>query len=135
MALTASQKTSDEEEGGNQTSAAQVRLSLLRLWGQISKKDKLEQQSLDALEQRMISIEDLMSKARNMHNKVKNDHIAAMSHLRRIFKSRQANKEARVAFQSELEKTMKQAEEAEGNASKKRVASSLPDGSIGRARN
>ena len=57
----------------------------------------------------MIFIEDLVSKARNMHNDVKNDQVAAMSHLRLIFKSRQKNKEAKAAFQSELEKTMKQA--------------------------
>ena len=62
-----------------------MRSSLSRLWGQISEKDKLEQQSLDALEHRMISIEDVVSKARNMDNKVKNDHVAAMSYLRRIY--------------------------------------------------
>ena len=69
-----------------------------------------------------------------MHNKVKNDYVAAMSHLRRIFKSRQKNKEGKTAFQSELEKTMKHPEGAEGNASKKRVASIPPDNSIGRTR-
>ena len=50
LALTTSQKTSDEEEGGNQVSAVQVWSSLWRLWDQISEYDKLEQQSLDALE-------------------------------------------------------------------------------------
>ena len=91
LALTASQRTSDEEEGGYQASAEQVRSSLCKLWRQISGNDKLEQQSLDALEQRMISVEDVVSKARNMH-KVKNDHVAAISHLRRIFKSRRKTK-------------------------------------------
>ena len=87
LALTASQKTNDEVEGVNQSSTDQVRLSW-RLWGQISENDKLEQHSLDALEQRMISIEEVVTTARNMHTKVKNDHVAAMSYLRRILKNR-----------------------------------------------
>ena len=58
----------------------------------------MKQQSLNALKQRIISIENVVSKARNMHNKRKNDHITDMSHLRRIFKSRQTNKEAKLAF-------------------------------------
>ena len=87
LALTASQKKSDEVEGVNQASTDQVRL-LWRLWGQISENDKLEQHSLDALEQRMISIEEVVTTARNMHTKVKNDHVAAMSYLRRILKNR-----------------------------------------------
>ena len=101
LALTASQKTSDEVEGVNRASADQVRL-LWRLWDQISDNDKSEQHSLDALEQRMISIEEVVTTARNMYTKVKNDHVAAMSYLRRILKSRQKNKEAKAAFQSEL---------------------------------
>ena len=44
-----------------------------KLWGQISKNDKLEQQSPDALEQTIISIKNVVSKARNMQNEVKND--------------------------------------------------------------
>ena len=102
LSLTASQKTSDEVEGVNQASAAQVRL-LGRLWGQILENDKLEQHSLDALEQRIISIEEVATTARNMHTKVKNDHVAAMSYLRRILKSSQDNKESKAAFQSELD--------------------------------
>ena len=82
----------------------------------------------------MISIEDVVSKARIIYNRVKNDHTAAVSHLRRLIKSRQKNKEAKAAFQRELKKTIKQAEGAEGNASKKRVPSSPPDDSIGTAR-
>ena len=46
----------------------------------------------------------------------------------------QKNNEAKAAFQSELEKTIKQAEGAEENSSKKRAASSPPDDSIRRAR-
>ena len=82
----------------------------------------------------MLSIEDVVSKARNMHTKVKNDHVAAMSYLRRILKSRAKNKEAKAAFESELKKTVKLPERAERNTSKKRVANSPPDDSIGRAR-
>ena len=93
----------------------------------------MEQQYLDAMEQRILSIEDVVTKARNIHKKVKNDHAASMSYLRRILKSRLKNKEAKAVFQIELEKSRKQAEGAEGNASKKRVASSSPDDSIGRA--
>ena len=133
LALTASQKKSDEVEGVNQASTDQVRL-LWRLWGQISENDKLEQHSLDALEQRMISIEEVVTTARNMHTKVKNDHVAAMSYLRRILKSRQKNKEAKAAFQSELEKTTMQVGGPRENSSKKRVASSPPDDSIESAR-
>ena len=107
LALTASQKTSNEVEGVNQASTAQVWL-LWRLRGQISENDKLEQYSQDALEQRMISIEEVVTTARNMHTKV-NDHVAAMSYLRRILKSRQKNKEAKATFQSKLEKTTMQA--------------------------
>ena len=81
LALTASQKLSDEVEGVNQASTDQVRL-LWRLWDQISENDKLEQYSLDVLEQRMISIEEVVTTARNMHTKVKNDHETAMSYLR-----------------------------------------------------
>ena len=88
---------------------------------------------MDALEQRMISMEDVLSKARNIHRKVKDNHAAAMSHLRRLLRSRQKNKEAKAVFQIELEKSRKQAEGAEGNASKKRVASISPDDSVGRA--
>ena len=99
LALIAPQKTSDEVEGVNQASTAQVRL-LWRLWSQISENDKLEQYSVDALEQRMISIEEVVTTARNMYTKVKNDHVAAMSYLSRILKSRQKNKEAKAAFQS-----------------------------------
>ena len=69
----------------------------------------MEQHSLDALEQRMISIEEVVTTAKNMHTKVKNDHVAAVSYLRRILKSRQKNKEAKSDFQSELEKTTMQA--------------------------
>ena len=104
LALTAPQKTSDEVEGVNQASTAQVRL-LWRLWGQISENDKLEQHSLDTLEQMMISKEEVVTTARNMDTKVKNDHVAAMSYLRRILK----NKETKAAFQRELEKTTMQA--------------------------
>ena len=78
LALTASLKTSDEVEGVNQASTDQVRL-LWRLWGQISENDKLEQHSLDVLQQRTISIEEEVTSVRNMHTKVKNDHVAAMS--------------------------------------------------------
>ena len=108
LALTESQKTSDEVEGVNQARTDQVRL-LWRLWGQILENDKLEQHSLDVLEQRMISIEEVVTTARNMHTKLKNDHGATMSYIRRILKSRQKNKEAKAAFQSELEKTTMQA--------------------------
>ena len=93
------------------------------------REDKLEQHSLDALVQGMISIEEVVTTA-----KVKNDHIAAMSYLRRILKSRQENKEAKVAFQSELAKATKQAEGAGENSSKKRAANSPPDDSIGRSK-
>ena len=89
LAPTASKKTSDEKGGGSQASAAQERSPLWRLWSQISDKDKIEQQSLEALEQRMISIEDVLSKARNIHRKVKDDHTAAMLHLRRLLRRRQ----------------------------------------------
>ena len=108
LALTASQKMIDEVEGVNQASADQVRL-LWRLWGQISKNDKLEQHSLNALEQKIISKEEVVTTARNMHTKVNNDHVADMSYLRRILKSRQKNKEAKAPFPSELEKTTMQA--------------------------
>ena len=83
----------------------------------------------------MLSIEDVVTKARNIHKKMKNDHAASMSYLRRILKSRLKNKEANAAFQSELRKTMKLPEGAEENASKKRAANSPPDDSIGRERN
>ena len=82
----------------------------------------------------MISIEEVVTIARNMHTKVKNDHVAAMSYLRRILKSRQNNKEAKAAFQSELEKTTMQAGGPGENSSKKRVSSSPPDDSIESAR-
>ena len=82
----------------------------------------------------MLSIEDVVSKARNMHTKVKNDHVAAMSYLRRILKSRLKKKEVKASFRSELKKTVKLPERAKGNTSKKRVANSPPDDSIGRAR-
>ena len=82
----------------------------------------------------MLSIEDMMTKARNIYKKLKNDHAASMSYLRRILKSRLKNKEAKAAFQSELRKTMKLPEGVEENASKKRAANSPPDDLIGRAR-
>ena len=133
IVLNASRKTSDEIEGVSQVSTDQVRL-LWRLWSQISENDKLEQHSLDALEHRMISIEETVTTARNMHTKVKNDHVAAMSYLRRKLKSRQKNKEIKAAFQSELEKTTMQAGGPGETSSKKRVASSPPDDSIETAR-
>ena len=120
LALTASQKTSDEVEGVNRASTDQVRL-LWRLCGQISENDKLEQHSLDALEQRMIPIEEVVTTARNMYTKVKSDHVAAISYLRRILKSRQKNKENKAAFQRELEKTTMQTDGAGEHSSKKRV--------------
>ena len=92
------------------------------------------QQSLDTLKQRMLSLEVVVGKTRNMHSKMKNDHVAAMSYLRRILKSRLKNKEAKAAFQNKLKKTVKLPERAEGNASNKRVANSLPDDLIGTAR-
>ena len=118
LALTAFQKTSDEVEGVNQASMSQVRL-LWRLSGQISGNDELEQHSLDTLEQRMASIEEVVTSARNVHTMVKNDHVVIMSYLRRILKSRQKNKEAKAAFQSELEKTTMQAGGQEKTAQRK----------------
>ena len=82
----------------------------------------MKQHSLDALEQRMISIEEVLTTARNMHTKVKNDHVAAMSYLRRILKSWQKDKEAKAAFQSELERTTMHAGGAGENSSTKRVS-------------
>ena len=70
-----------------------------------------------------------------MHTNVKNDHVAVMSYLRRILKSRLKNKEAKAAFESELRKTVKLPERAEGNASKNRVVNGPPDDSIGRQEN
>ena len=134
LAPNASQKTSDEEEGGSDASAAQDGSLLWRLWGQISENDKLEQHSLAALEQRMISIEEVVTTAKNIHTRVKNDHAAAMSFLRRILKGRQKNKEAKAAFQSELAKATRRAEGAGENSSKKRAANSPPDDSIGRSK-
>ena len=64
----------------------------------MSKNDKLKQQFSNALKQRMISIEDLVSKVRNIHKKVKNDHIAAMSHLRRISKVSRKTKRLKQSF-------------------------------------
>ena len=69
-----------------------------------------------------------------MHTKMKNDHVAAMSYLRRILKSRQKNKQAKAAFQSELEKTTMQAGGLGENSLTERVASSPPDDSIERVR-
>ena len=116
MAPTASQKTSDEEKGGSDASAAQDGSLLWMLWDQISENDKLEQDSLAALEQSMISIEEVVTTAKNIHTRVKNDHVAAMSFLRRILKNRQKNKEDKAAFQSKLAKATKQAEGAGENS-------------------
>ena len=82
---------------GGATSLAQVRRYLCRLWGHILENYKLAQQSLEALEQRMIAIENVVSKARNIHNMMKNNHIAAMSHLSKLIKNRQ-KKEAKAVF-------------------------------------
>ena len=70
----------------------------------------------------MISIEEVVTIAKNIHTRVKNDHAAAMTFLRRILKNRQKNKEDKAAFQSELAKATKQAEGAGENSSKKRAA-------------
>ena len=78
----------------------------------------------------MISIEDVVSKARNIHNTVENDHIAAMLYLRRLIKSRQKKKDAKAADHGELEKTVKQVDGAEENVSKKRGATSPSDNSF-----
>ena len=82
----------------------------------------------------MISIEEVVTAARNIHNKVKNDHAAAMSFLRRILKGRQKNNEAKAAFQSEPAKVTRRAEGAGENSSKKRAANSPPGDSIGRSK-
>ena len=99
MAPTAFQKTSDEEEGGSDASAAQNGSLLWRLWGQISENDKLWSQTpwLPAIENDIhrrgaknihTTAKNIHPTAKNIHTRVKNDHAAAMSFLRRILKNR-----------------------------------------------